>query len=135
VDDQDLLVRAIEQVGAGNILPLLDESDGRERLLRWLIELRDLRQQNQVRYKRDVMNTFRWYGLTEEEAKLVWNDFSMGKQPDYEEGPCRRCGGRGIVEQTERQGCFGAIVVRDRCFTCNGTGVDKKRIKVPEVVS
>ncbi len=130
-----VLQEAIDQVASGNVLVLLDSPDGREKLLGWLTELRDLRIQNDARAKRDSMETLTGlYGLTEEEAVLVWQSLSAGRQLEYEEGRCRKCNGLGRVEVFERGGCFGSVFHTESCFTCNGKGVDPKRIKVPEAV-
>ncbi len=71
-DERARLEKAIEQVGSGNILVLLDEPDGRERILGWLTELRDLSDERDARAAAESMRTLTdFYGLKEDEASRV----------------------------------------------------------------
>lgn len=129
----DGLARAIDQVAAGNFLMLLDGPDGKEKLVAWLHELRDFRVAADERNHHEMMNSLTdFYGLTEEEAKRVIAHLKAGKEVEYEKGQCRKCKGRGQVVAYTRGGCFGSEDFEERCFTCNGSGTDEKRIKVPD---
>jgi hypothetical protein len=127
------LAKAIEKIGAGNILLLLDEPNGREHLLGWLTELRDLRASNSAEAERKTMDSLiGFHGLSEEDARRVLKNLLSGVGIEFEIGSCRKCKGTGRVELFERSGCFGIETRDEECFTCSGTGTDKKRIKVPE---
>ena len=94
----------------------------------WLKELQELRAMRAAETKASLMESLiGFYGLTQEEAQLVWADLDAGNGIQWEAGECRKCKGRGREE--EASGCFG-LTMRD-CFTCSGTGKDDKRIKVP----
>ena len=127
--DRARLERAIEQIGSGNILMLLDEPDGRTQLLAWLTELRDLSDRVEARAHADNLRTLQdFYGLTEDEAERV-----LAHMPfSTEEGECRKCKGRGKVEVFVRSTCFGQQTEDEDCLLCGGLGIDKKRIIVPE---
>jgi hypothetical protein len=113
-------------------LVLVQRPAGRKRLLGWLTELRERRAESARRSEAETMKTLTgFYGLTEEEARRIWSNLLKGIQPEYEKGKCRKCGGRGRVENFVRSTCTGNIFDEEECFTCRGTGTDPKRIKVP----
>lgn len=107
-------------------------------LVTWLKELRETRARETARHKQQIMRVLMdrelgCHGLTKEEAERVWAKFGAKEMPETESGPCRLCEGRGKVSRILSTDCWGNnMTERDRCFTCNGSGTDPNRIKVPE---
>src|SRR5271167_1107717 len=86
-EDNMRLQKAIKQVQGGNFLLLIDEPDGKERLVGWLNELNSFREERAAQKKAETMDSLiRGYRLPREEATLVYDRMIAGHSVEYEEG-------------------------------------------------
>lgn len=99
----------------------------------WLTELHDYRKDEAEEKKASAMKTLTdFFKLTTEEAERVYAWMLAGIPVEYEKGTCRTCKGRKRVWKMVRAGCFGVDTDLVRCEKCDGTGVDERRIKIPD---
>jgi len=121
------MIQTLEEEGGHHLV----EADEQTEILAWLKELHERRIEEDAEATASAMKALVEWGLTQDEATLVWDNLRNGKGVEYESGKCRKCGGKGRVEKGSPSGCFGFEYKHEDCFTCRGTGTDSKRIKVP----